>query len=165
MEELPKSEHHIRNSGRAVIIRLILALFLTETVFAVILAALSLGPDLGEYFASVSGALWLLQTAKFFVNVAIVILLLVPWASTNYYLNSNELIRRFGLLGIDEKVFQLANLKEVSYRQGFFGRFWNYGDLILTFSAASYSEVVTLHQIMDPRKYERVIRERLKNPD
>ncbi len=110
------------------------------------------------------GVLWLTQTLKFFVEICLVLTIVIPWASTHYYITDRQLIRYVGISRRDETIFDLENLKSIELHQGWFGRLFNYGNILLTFSSSGYTEKTTLFGVYNPKKYERFLKEKLGQP-
>lgn len=159
-DELQKSRHHITNSTAWLLLRLCGGIFLFETAFVPFIALL-LSPALGAFLTEVTLGLWVLQTVKFFLLCALTIVIVTPWASTQYYLTDQQLIKYVGLARRDEEIFDLDTLKSLSLHQGWFGRLFNYGDISLVFASSGYQTNLELRGAYNPKKYERHLRARL----
>ncbi len=157
MDDLQTSRHHIRQSAVPLILRLIGLLFIIETAFVALLAGSAFLPLAATYHFESTSLLWLLDTVKFLLEIAGIITLVVPWATTTYYLSGDELVKLSGLTRLDEKIYDLQSLKSIELHQSWLGRIFNYGLIQLTLSSSGYSEVVKLTDLQDPKKYERAI--------
>lgn len=157
-EELQVSTHHISNSVVWFLLRIIAGLFLIELSYAVII--LIIGENFGESF-NFQFNLTLL-VIKFILEIIFVFYISVAWGAINYYLSRHQLIKYTGLSRRDDISYDLNSLKSVELHKGFLGRVFNYGDLTVTFSSSGYHEKINMHGIYNPKKYERVFREKLE---
>jgi len=157
MDDFPQSRHHITNSTAWLLLRLVTAIFLVETVYAVFIM-LSLAPSFSVLHIEATIGLWVLHTVKFIALIAVALMVITPWASTQYYLTGRQLIKYTGLSRRDEEAVDLDLLKTVALHQGWLGRIFNYGDINLVFSSSGYHRELRLYGIYNPKKYERLLR-------
>ncbi len=84
----------------------------------------------------------------------------LSWANSAYYLAGKHIIRRNGILHVEEDVFHFDNIRSISVNQSFFGKIFNYGDISLKTSASGgYQGDVIMTEISNPKKYEEILRE------
>lgn len=160
-EELQESNHHINNSVAVVLFRLVAAIFLTETVYALLLW-LATTPVAENSHSFTIYFLWLIHTVKFFVEIGLMLAIILPWAGVSYYIDKDHLIRYVGIHRRDEKIYDLGLLQSLELHQSWLGRLFNYGELILSFETDKVDQL-TLAGIFNPKKYERVLRQKLQN--
>lgn len=160
--DLPVSTHHIRLSLFPVSIRIIGGTFLVEGLYAVLLAgALAVDPSQG-YTTEILVGLLVLQVLKFGVLAALVLRVLLEWATTTYYVQEDHLVRRSGIVRFEEDVYDLRGIRFVNVEEHWLSKMLNYGNVSLSFGSAGYREQVILKGISSPKKYEQLFRSYLK---
>lgn len=97
---------------------------------------------------------------KLLMQLFLILNVTLSWANSAYYLAGKHLIRRKGILHIEEDVFHFDNIRTISINQSFFGKLLNYGDITLKTSASGgYQGNVVMTEISNPKKYEEILRE------
>lgn len=160
--ETPKSRHHIRPSVILLALRIISLLLVIETVYAFILW-ISIFGNIGEgYFETVLTVLLVIHTLKFLVVIFAIGAALFPSLISHYYISEHQLISYVGLINTEEKFFEFTDMKSIKLRQSAIGRLLNFGSLIVEFSSSGFHEKVYLYGVHNPKKYEHILREYLK---
>ena len=144
----------IRRTVVILVIRILLLLFLIDTVFAFLLFANAVGYIPVDLIASYAVFLWIIYTAKYILLSYLLIKMVIDWVSTLYYVTDGHLIRQRGVLHLTEKVFQLADIDSAVMSQSWLGHILNFGDVTIEFTVASQKEFVNLYAINDPQRYE-----------
>lgn len=97
---------------------------------------------------------------KLLMQLFLILNVTLSWANSAYYLAGKHLIRRRGILHVEEDVFHFDNIRSISVNQSFFGKIFNYGDILLKTSASGgYQGDVVMTEIANPKKYEEILRE------
>lgn len=97
---------------------------------------------------------------KLLMQLFLILNVTLSWANSAYYLAGKHLIRRKGILHVEEDVFHFDNIRSISVNQSFFGKIFNYGDISLKTSASGgYQGDVVMTEIANPKKYEEILRE------
>lgn len=163
-QEIPMAQHHIPVSGALLALQIILAILLFDIVYIILTNTLfsvtfTLGtsPSLSPLFA-------FLILKLFIQSIAIMALVLIT-LSKEYYLTEKQLIVKQGVLTRDEKIYELHHIKSVNRHQSFLARLIGYGDLKLSVAESGFRTDVALHNIREPKKYERVFMELMKRAD
>ena len=154
----------IRPSVAQMLVRLIIALFILDSAYALLLVALllQLVPDgLSVPFLL---ALWLMHTVKFALIIYVVIRLIFRWAGMTVLVLGEHLYVDLGVVKEDEQVYELGQLQEVKMHQTLLGKLLNYGNIVLTLGSRSFSEKVELSGIMDPAKHTQHFMQHLAKP-
>ena len=97
---------------------------------------------------------------KLLMQLFLILNVTLSWANSAYYLAGKHIIRRNGILHVEEDVFHFDNIRSISVNQSFFGKIFNYGDISLKTSASGvYEGDVIMTEISNPKKYEEILRE------
>lgn len=97
---------------------------------------------------------------KLLMQLFLILNVTLSWANSAYYLAGKHIIRRNGILHVEEDVFHFDNIRSISVNQSFFGKIFNYGDISLKTSASGgYQGDVIMTEISNPKKYEEILRE------
>jgi uncharacterized membrane protein YdbT with pleckstrin-like domain len=159
--QVAQSRHFMRGSILLLSIRVFCWMFLVETLYAGVLFGLTRSPGLIPE-AIAFNVLWALHTVKFVFLVVVTLKLVTDWATTTYYLANHHLVKYHGIFEVDEAIYELQSLKSLHLKESIVGRLLNYGDIYLTLSSSGYREDVVLCGISHARRYERVLRDYLK---
>lgn len=93
------------------------------------------------------------------IQVLLVLLITLQWKNHVYYLTDTYIQENRGILTLTEKIYDLKNIRDVSVRQGIFGRIWNYGDIIIESTApGDFHEVLIIVGAPNPRDHEKFLR-------
>lgn len=160
--EAPKSRHHIRPSVILLALRIVSLLLVIETAYAFILWISIYGNFAEGYFETVLTVLLLLHTLKFLVVIVAIGIALFPSLISHYYISEHQLISYVGLINTEEKFFEFTDMKSIKLKQSALGRLLNFGSLIVELSSSGFHEKVHLYGIHNPKKYEHILREYLK---
>lgn len=93
---------------------------------------------------------------KSLIQIILVILVVFHWLYHKYHIDytQKKLYEYKGFFHTKEHMSDLKNVRDVSMEQTFFGKVFNYGNIILTISASGgYVEKVILKRIQEPRLY------------
>ncbi len=145
----------LHRSPTALALRIFLLLFLIDTAYALlIMLFLSINPS-PNYYTGLLILLWATHTAKYIATTFLLLRLLLVWLSEFYAIENGHLTIHSGIYAISEKVYDLAQLKQVKVHQDWFGRRFNFGDLALRISSSGSHETIELHDIVNPQISER----------
>lgn len=136
--------------------RIFLVLFIADSIYGLLLAALAFGYIPANLVSSYAVLLWIIHTLKSFLIIYLILYLVLKWISTIYYISEEHLIRQRGVLNIKENLYQLQDIEAVSMNQSWLGRLFNFGDVHITFMIARQKEEVELYATNSPQKYERL---------
>jgi hypothetical protein len=155
---VPKSQHHIRPSVILLALRIAALLLIIETIYAIFLW-IGLKTNVSEeYYRTILSVLLVLHSLKYFAELAAVAVAIFPSLISHYYLSEHQLISYVGLISIEEKFFELSDMKSIVLEQSIIGKLFNYGSLVVEFSSSGFHEKVYLYGIHDPKKYEHILR-------
>jgi membrane protein YdbS with pleckstrin-like domain len=146
----------IRRNIPLLAIRIVLVMFIADTVYAALLLATVLGYIPSEWTASYTVLLWVAHTVKNIILSYLVIRLVIAWISTLYFVTEGHLVRQRGVLHTVETVFPLDATQSVVMSQNTLGRLFNFGDVTITFIIARQREEVTLYAVNNPQRYEKL---------
>jgi uncharacterized membrane protein YdbT with pleckstrin-like domain len=139
--------------------RIILLLFLVDTLYALlILLFVKFSPTLSD-FTSIVLLLWALHTIKYVFITFVLVKILVDWLGTTYIVEGKHMTISTGIYAINEKVYELNRIKSVSVQQDWIGRRFHYGNLTLELGATGYREDVELRDIQYPKDVEKLLAE------
>lgn len=114
-----------------------------------------------DYYSYKLLLLFFAHIFKSVLELYFVIKILLDWIGNVYYFDAAEkrLIQRQGVLNINEKVYDLKNIRSISMKQGIWGRLFHYGSITITASAAGgYSDKVYLNGISNPERSEEFLK-------
>lgn len=77
------------------------------------------------------------------------------WYTTSYDIGENTITKSKGFLIKTEKIFNYINVKNIVYRQGLIGRFFDYGDL--SFETVGDTGAFKIIGIESPKKMANVL--------
>ena len=144
----------IKGSTTALITRLVGALFMLETAYAVLLVFFivlnSRGADFGTPLIVF---LWVVHTVKFFAATYLIIKIVTETMTKRSYITRDHLVVDKGLFTIDEDVYELDQLKRLKVHQNTLGKRLGYGNIELRFGARGFEKTVFLAYVSAPRKY------------
>lgn len=102
----------------------------------------------------------LFASTKIFLEMYFILFLVLSWANNVYYLTDKHIIKRAGVLGSKEKVYDYDIIRSITVNQPFLGKLFNFGSISLSTSASGgYQAEITLTNILDPQKYEQRIKD------
>lgn len=88
------------------------------------------------------------------------VMIVLKWMSTIYIMQEKQLVKRTGIFGINEKMYDLRNTRKILIHKSILGKIFNYGDIAITTSASGgYQEEVYLSAISRPEKYKTHLQE------
>ncbi len=156
----PRRIHHIHGSVALLALRIIGVLLIVNILYA---AALVFGGYGSALHGIVFTALWLVHGAVFLLESYLILWVVVPWATTIYYLSDQGLIQHRGIFTIEEKIYTLDAVRSIQLRQHWLGRIFHYGDLsIETTDFGGYRHVIRLAGIAEPSKYGAIFEQYVK---
>ncbi len=164
-EKLSTSVHHIQESIWVLIFRISVPLFIFSTIYAGLLVFSLYTNIIATYGETlVIGVLWVIHTALFIIELSIVLSVALQWATHDYYISEYNLISFSGIFKKGEHLYELDHIRAVELKQGVWGRIFRYGDIKLSLGARGFSQVLTLKNISNPKKYERIFGRHLRAP-
>lgn len=151
----------IRPSGKYVLLRLIMTIFVVESVYGLLfLAYFSLNPD-QALTRPIMISLWIFHSIKFFILVALLTDIIIRYLSMHYYITRHHLIINRGIVNNEEKVYELQQVRKLSISQDYMGKKLNYGNVHLLLGARGFEENILLHDITSPREAVKAIEQYL----
>lgn len=153
---------HLQPSVVVIVLRLLAALFLLDTVLALLIVGFFALNNAHDWHNSYILFLLLAQTIKYFVVTALIIQLFSEWAGRAYYLAGHHLIERLGLVNITETTYELSQVKSVIVKQSWLARRFNYGTIQLSFAGGGKEKEVTLRDINNPMAYKQYFDDHLQ---
>ena len=160
-EERKPELEPIRGSIVILVAKLATGLLLFDLLYAGLYYLLALGFVLPfDLHHHISLLLFVVFFLKLLMQLFLILNVTLSWANSAYYLAGKHLIRRKGILHIEEDVFHFDNIRTISINQSFFGKLLNYGDITLKTSASGgYQGDIVMAEISNPKKYEEILRE------
>jgi membrane protein YdbS with pleckstrin-like domain len=123
----------IRRSANALVLRLFGLLFLVETVYALIIGAFLYFSPPSSYYPAFVVVIGVLHVIKYILVTTAVVKMVLTWVSTSYLISGSHLIKHEGTLRVDEKIYELNQLKAVDVHQDWIGRHFHYGNIKLAY--------------------------------
>jgi uncharacterized membrane protein YdbT with pleckstrin-like domain len=97
-----------------------------------------------------------LLVLKALILVGLIIRSSTSWTQHSYYLTERQLIHRRGIANIEEKVYELDNIRHVRLIQDFIGRQFDFGHIELLVATAGLTETITLADLKNPEHFKNV---------
>ena len=163
MEKISKSLHHIRQSLFLLCARIFFTVFLLDTVYGAILLFVVFTPLGEQYQAFLLPGFSVLHSLRFIIEVSLILFLVIEWSTNSFYLTKHQLIHHGGFLKVEENSYELTHVRSVQLRQSILGRIFNYGNILVILAVSGYHEEVLLRSIIEPKKYERILREYIES--
>lgn len=160
-EERKQELEPIRGSIVTLVVKLAMLLFLFEVLYAAIYYFVNLGFSLPfDLHHHIAWSLFAFEILKILMELYLIVYVTLAWANNAYYLAGKHLIRRKGIVHVEEDVFHFDNIRSISVDQSFLGRIFHYGDITLKTSASGgYQGDIVMMEIADPKRYEEKLRE------
>ena len=149
----------IRGNAFLLVVKLATILVLFELLYAGINYFLTLGLVLPfNLHHHISEVLFVFEFIKLAIQLFLILHVCLSWANYEYHLSGKHIIRRKGIIHIQEDVFHFDNIRSISINQSFLGKVFNYGDITLKTSASGgYQGDIVLAGIASPKKYKEII--------
>jgi uncharacterized membrane protein YdbT with pleckstrin-like domain len=80
----------------------------------------------------------------------------IHWLGRKYELRGRHLAVTEQFITVNEKMYELTNLRSVDLKQSWFGRYFKYGDIELAFAMPGEPLTVTLYDVHLPQKTESI---------
>lgn len=149
----------IRNSLVILVLRVFLLMFLVDTLYSVITYfsfRLNLFQD-AHYFLVI--VLSITHIIKNLFEIYMVLSIILTWVGNTYIITGSHIIERRGILNMREQMFDLKNIRSASIEQGWMGKLFHYGDVMIQTSASGgYNEKINLTGISHPEKYGAILK-------
>lgn len=158
MNSLPTSKHHIRESIALVTMRVIFTFCITGSIYVFFLFIfLTNNPfeTLNLTIFTLLGVFFILS----FCNIVFVLSTILTRLATDYYISEHSLVIHQGILQVEENIYELGYIRSVKRRQSWFGKMFQYGDLVITLAAANYTKDIRIRGVQKPKKYEKILEE------
>ncbi len=110
----------------------------------------SLFPDAGLVIPAV---FFIVEIIKSLAALYFLIGFLLTWESQTYYISGHHFIERSGIVSINERIYELKNIRKVEIEQNWLSQILNYGTLIVIFSVGSNLQTVRIPGVAAPRNY------------
>ena len=144
---------------RSSLVILILRVFLLMTLYSVITYfsfRFNLFQD-AHYFLVI--VLSITHFIKNFFEIYMVLSIVLIWVGNTHTITGSHIVERRGILNIKEQMFDLKNIRSVTTEQGWFGKLFHYGNIIIQTSASGgYNEKINLTGISHPEKYGTILK-------
>ena len=149
----------IRGSIVVLVTKLAAVLLIFEVAYAIADYIVTLGIPLPfDLHHHISLVLFIVQAVKIVLQLYLIVDVTLSWANSTYILAGKHIIRRRGILHVEEDVFHFDNIRSISINQSFLGKLFNYGDITLKTSASGgYQGDVVMVGIANPKKYEEIL--------
>lgn len=150
----------IKESIVVLTMKLLTVLLLFELLYIGIFYVFTLGIPLPfSLHHHIAVGLFIFSTVKIITQVFLILHITLSWANNGYYVDGKHLIKKSGILNIEEDSYDLSTVRSIIINQSWLGRILNYGDLTLKTSASGgYQVIVTMVGIQNPRNHERMIK-------
>jgi uncharacterized membrane protein YdbT with pleckstrin-like domain len=157
--ELKPELEPIRGSIVVLVFKLAVILLFFEFIYAAADYIVTLGIPLPfDLHHHVSLALFVVEAVKIVFQLYLIANVVLSWANNTYYLAGKHIIKRTGILHVEEDVFHFDNIRSISISQSFLGKLFNYGNITLKTSASGgYQGDVVMMGIANPKKYEEIL--------
>ncbi len=158
-EQLNLAQEPIRGSVVVLIIRLLTILLFFEGIYLIVDYLFTLGIPLPfDLHHHVSFAMFVVELTKIMLQLYLIVNVSLAWANNTYHLAGKHIVKRTGVLHIQEDVFPFENIRSIAVHQSFLGKLCNYGDLVIKISASGgYQRDIVLTGIARPRSQEEIL--------
>lgn len=153
---------HLQPSAVVILLRLLVTIFLLDTVYALFVFGFFGLYDLHEWHDSYIYGLALTHAVKYIFISGVVIKLFIDWASRGYYLSGHQLIEKVGIVNTTEITHELSQVKEVKLSQSWLGHRFNFGTIVLSLAGSSKPQDVIIRDVNNPMEYKRYFDEHLQ---
>lgn len=115
------------------------------------------GANFYEFSSSISTgfiiAMWLAHTIKFVILAYFLIKFVSEHLDKEYIIEDGHLLVKDGFVTVNQREYELKQLKEMKIVQGPLGRLLHYGNLELKFGALGFHKTVLLVDVAQPEIY------------
>lgn len=153
-EEILSEPILVPRNPLALISRTIIIMFFVDSGLAVVLLILASLPDLTSRFLFAAAAV--LLVIKTLLLGGVIIRASTAWTQHSYYLTERQLIHRQGIVSVEEKVYELDNIRHVKLMQDIIGRQFDFGHLELLIATAGLTETIRLNDLKNPEHFKNV---------
>lgn len=155
-EKLLKEPILIPRSPASLAVQLVALVFLLDFTAIMIFLLVAL------LFQSSAGAMFIAGGIILFAKSAILIGLIVQttykWLSVSYYMNERQLIMQEGFVNKVDKTFELSNIRNVSVKQDYVAKKFDFGRIEMVCATAGLNEDIELKDVKNPKHFEKVFR-------
>ena len=147
----------VRGSISVLIIKMLVILALFDGAYSIIYYVLNLGISLPFDLHHHAAILLLItQFVKTILQMTLLLRIVLQWANNVYFLTDEHIIKRSGLLKIQEETFHYENIRSITIHQSWIGKLFNYGDILLKISASGgFQDDIELSGIENPQKHKK----------
>lgn len=153
---------HLQPSAMVILLRLVAAIFLIDTLFALFVIGYYFLGNLHQWHDAYIAVLLAAHTIKFILVTIFIVKLFTRWASRAYYLSGHHLIERIGIVNITETTHELSQVKSVVVKQSWVGQRFHFGTIILTLAGAAKPDEIVLRDINNAKEYKEYFDEYLQ---
>lgn len=144
----------LRESVVILSLKLVIGLFLLDTLYSLVTILLFDIPLLQSFHADLVTVLFLAHFIKNVVSIYLVISVVLSWVGNVYFVSNKYLVRRSGILHITEKLYDLKLIRTVNISQGILGKLFHFGNVhIETSASGGYIEKINLTGITNPEQW------------
>ena len=97
------------------------------------------------------------------IAISIFVWLMMKWVNEGYLLLEDEVIVKSGIVSQQEKSYPYNNMQSVIVKQGFLGRWLNYGDVRVFIP--TLGEELVFQEVPNPGIFAEKLKKSLKYPD
>jgi len=153
-EEILSEPILIPRNPLALISRIVLLVFMIDVGTALVLVTIASFPGLtGKLLFAMAALAMIVKTG---ILIALILRASTSWTSQSYYLTERQLIHRTGIANIDEKVYELDNIRHVHLIQDALGRQFDFGHLELLVATAGLTETIRLSDLKNPEHFKNI---------
>jgi membrane protein YdbS with pleckstrin-like domain len=153
-EEILSEPILIPRNPLALIARSTIIIFFVDCALALVLLTLATLPGLSGRL--VFGVAALLLVLKSLLLIGLIIRSATTWTQHSYYLTERQLMHRWGIVNIEEKIYELDNIRHVRLHQDFIGRQFDFGHIELLVATAGLTETITLTDLKNPEHFKSI---------
>ena len=96
---------------------------------------------------------------KSVIQIFFIISTILHWRGKSFFLTEKHLVKHQGIFSIQEKVYDLNNIRSVTIKQSFLGKIFHFRDVIIETSASGgYKNKILVAGIADPENFEAKLR-------
>jgi len=151
----------VRRSATGLVVKIIVIEVTLELIYLLLSAGLVNAQD--SLNQSYTVARIILSAIFLTLAIGAVVILVSQWANEGYYLKSNELIVRKGVLAKTEVAYPYANMQSVTVQQSVAGRLFNYGQISIFIPTLSKDIIFT--EISNPQAFADKLKQHIPYPE
>lgn len=156
-EKLVNYNYPVRSTTVTTVLRVLMVMVISILISLLTYVPLMIFAEIINAFLPVTLLSILIQIGIQLIASLGIVGVLLAWANTVYIIRPDEVVVQKGVLSVKEKHYPLKGNEEIKVYQSFWGRLFNFGDLVIY--QPLIKKYIRLHSVPEPHLYAEVIRQ------